>query len=247
MRRLIRRSGRSDSRQVVVWKAWIDAQPLDEAASLLDGSELARFDSCRPEVARTAIVSHAVLRTVLADALRRPPRDLRFVVGANGKPALADPTTGLHFSLAHTDDVCVVAVTRLGPVGVDVERVQPAIPDLEAIVHRWFAPEEAAAILRRSGDARPEAFLRCWTRKEAYLKATGTGLTTPLGHVAVAVDGPARVLREDTARGRFALGDLQLGDGHIGAVAMPVLRGRRRCVIREINFRWPVRCGAVKS
>ena len=109
------------------------------------------------------------------------------VPGPHGKPVLADSADELQFSSSSSDDCCLIAVTATSPVGVDVERVVPRTY-LERIAETRFAPAEAAAIGQLRGEAQLRAFYNCWTRKEAYLKATGAGLTQGLDRVIVSVD-----------------------------------------------------------
>ena len=102
---------------------------------------------------------------------------LRFATDPSGKPRLAEP--GPHFSVASSGDWSLIAVTSLGAIGIDIERVV-ALAELEGIVARRFAPAQAREILNQSGERRLQAFYHCWTRLEAHLKATGVGLACGL-------------------------------------------------------------------
>jgi 4'-phosphopantetheinyl transferase len=222
---VVRVVGRSAADRVGVWRADVSAVSIERAASLLPADELARFERCRPEVRRARIVTRAVLRVVLGEQLGRPPRSLRFGVGEHGKLALAEPGGSWRFSVAHSGDRCAVAVAHRREVGVDLEAVPGALPDLEAVARQRLAPEEAASILDRPEPERLVAFLRCWTRKEAFLKATGAGLTAPLDGFAVSVDErPALLRREDALR--WDLDDIDVGPGYVGAVAIASGAGR---------------------
>ena len=173
-------------------------------------------------VRQRRIVARAALRVVLSRLLDRPPASLRFAIGPNGKPVLEDPSAEeLHFNLSRSDDCCLIAATAVGPIGVDVERVAD-VAQLEAVVARRFAPAEATAILALRGERRLRAFFRCWTRKEAYLKASGSGLTSALDGVVGTVDddGPAIVSLEDDDKRAWSLSTVDPGPDLLGAVAV---------------------------
>jgi 4'-phosphopantetheinyl transferase len=103
---------------------------------------------------------------------------LEFVYSAKGKPSLggAFANCGLEFNLAHSGGLAVFAVARHGLVGVDVEQMR-AIPDLSTLSQRFFSPRECAEIEKLSGEEATKGFFKIWTRKEAWLKATGEGIT----------------------------------------------------------------------
>ena len=122
---------------------------------------------------RQHIVSRAALRIVLARWPRCPPDALQFVADPSGKPRLVGGAP--HFSVSHSGDWGLIAVTALGPVGVDIERCVP-ISELEAIAERVFAPAAARTVMSQRGKRRVQSFYREWTRMEAQLKASGEGL-----------------------------------------------------------------------
>ena len=150
---------------------------------LLSEDECARATSFKVEDARASfIVSRGVLRTILGDKLACAPEVIRFDEGEHGKPFLAGAhaQSGVEFNVSHSGDVFLYAVSQGRTVGVDVERQKEGL-DVEAIARRYFAPEEARRLLEQApSEERVSNFYRCWTRKEAYLKARGTGLTTKL-------------------------------------------------------------------
>ena len=141
------------------------------------------------------------------------------VPGPHGKPALADPAHELQFSSSSSDDCCLIAVTATSPIGVDVERVVPRTY-LERIAETRFAPEEADAIGQLRGQERLRAFYNCWTRKEAYLKATGAGLTQGLDRVIVSVDDerPAILSLDGDDPAAWSVVSLDPEPGFTGAV-----------------------------
>jgi 4'-phosphopantetheinyl transferase len=178
-----------------------------------------QVDLRQPDAGRRRLAARAALRSLLSTQLDRPPDSLTLVEGAHGKPALAG--AGLHFNLTRSGDCCLIVTSTRGPVGIDVEWVRP-VHGLERIVRHRFAPEEADAILRLDGERRLRAFFNCWTRKEAYLKATGVGLTAPLDAVTVTVDddSPAIVSIDGGSAANWTLAALDPGPDLIGAVVL---------------------------
>jgi 4'-phosphopantetheinyl transferase len=198
------------------------------SASLLTPDERTRGERGAPEVRRRRLVARAALRIALSRHLACTPASLRFVYGPQGKPALAgdDGVGQLHFNLSRSGDCCVIGVSAAGAIGVDVERTV-AIPRLEEIAARRFAPSEAAAIMALPGERRVRAFYNCWTRKEAYLKATGAGLTGGLDRVLMTVDErPAILALDDDDPGAWGLLALEAGTDLTGAVVARGARGR---------------------
>jgi phosphopantetheinyl transferase len=171
------------ARDVSVWRIDLrePAAVVECAADLLTFDERERADRGTAIVRRRRVLSRAALRIVLARCVGSAPAVLGFVTDPFGKPRLDGP--GPHFSVSRSGDWCLIAVTSLGPVGIDVEHTV-AFPELEGIVARRFAPTDARTILNQSGEQRLQAFYRCWTRTEAYLKASGVGLAGGLGAAA---------------------------------------------------------------
>lgn len=157
---------------VQVWRADLDSIPLAALADLLDDEERARAARFRFDQHRARfIVSHGVLRKILGRYLKADPAALRFRSSPRGKPYL-DPACDLQFNLSHSSGLGIYAVTFGRRVGVDIERIE-ARPDLLEVARRFFTPEEFALL---EPNRSLELFYRIWTRKEAWLKATGEGL-----------------------------------------------------------------------
>jgi 4'-phosphopantetheinyl transferase len=176
-------------------------------------------------------VSRALLRVLLGRYLRRDPSRLELRMGPQGKPALAGDAP-LSFNVSHSFGAALIAVRAGGEVGVDVEQVRPFENDL-GLAERFFCPTEWAA-LRALGEERREAFFHVWTRKEAYLKAGGLGLSGGLERVEVSVppDDPPRVLRidgDEAAARRWSLRALLPLPGYVGALAVEGHDYRLRC------------------
>jgi len=153
---------------------------------------------------RRFIVARARLRQLLGERLGVPPAALRFVYGAQGKPALAAKFagSGLRFNVSHSEDVAVYAFALDREVGIDVEAVRE-LPDADDIAARCFSRRENETYLKLGSRERSLGFFNCWTRKEAFIKALGEGLSHPLDRfdVSLAPGEPARILRVGGAPG----------------------------------------------
>ena len=214
--------------EVHVWRADLDADSdaLLRSCDTLSADEQARagrFYSL-PDRARY-IIARGSLRAILARYLATPARDLRFLSNAHGKPAL-EPRSGqadLRFNVSHSHQLALFALARGREVGIDVEYVVPSRAD-DRMATRFFAPQEVAALRALPETARTEAFFRCWTRKEAYLKARGQGLSLGLDSFTVSL-APCRTTDLLTIGGdspeaaRWSLRALAPGEGYIAAVA----------------------------
>jgi 4'-phosphopantetheinyl transferase len=219
--------------EVHVWRIPL-ARPEDELPRLADclaADERARaarfvFEAHR----RRFVVARSGLRAVLGRYLRRPAADVRFRYGTHGKPALAEEAGGLRFNLSHSADGALLGVTRGPDLGVDLEQVR-TMPDLESLARRFFAAGEVADLLAVAAPERGPAFFRCWTRKEAYIKAVGLGLACPLDRFRVSLEpgAGARLLEIDGSAAeaaRWALWEVVPWPGYVGCVALPE-HGRR--------------------
>lgn len=120
---------------------------------------------------RRYTVARGTLRRLLGERIGADPGAIVFRYGANGKPSIDAP---LHFNVSHSGELAFYAFSEDGPLGCDLEQVRP-LPDLAAIVSRWFAPAECELILHAAD--REDLFYRYWTLKEAVLKGLGTGIT----------------------------------------------------------------------
>lgn len=186
---------------VHVWRASIDlpAERFQQLARTLSEDERVRSEGFRFEDDRRRfVVGRGVLRNILGLYLAREPREVRFRYGPHGKPALFDATegvAGLNFNVSHAGQYALLAFTRDCQVGVDIERIRP-LYGLEEIIERHFTPHEKVVLRALSGRRKLEVFFAGWTGKEAYLKATGRGLTWPLESIDTGLHalGPERSL-----------------------------------------------------
>ena len=134
------------------------------------------------------IVARGLLRTILGRYLDMEPGQLRFCYGPHGKPALArDPgEDGLRFNLSHSHGLALFAVSRGRELGVDLEYIEAHLAD-DQIAERFFSPREVALLRDLPKDVQREAFFIFWTRKEAFIKATGKSLSLPLNQFEVSL------------------------------------------------------------
>jgi 4'-phosphopantetheinyl transferase len=198
-------------------------RPADEMASLhatLAEDERERAARFRFEIHRRRfIAARGLLRQALSEYLGIAPAEIRFSYGARGKPAIIG--SPLQFNVSHSEELAVYAFSLDMPLGVDVEHVR-RLEDLEGIAQRFFSPGEWALIEARPPEERIDAFFRCWTRKEAYIKATGDGLSYPLNEFDVSVNGPAKMLTiggNPAEASQWSMHDLALPEGYVGALA----------------------------
>jgi len=213
--------------EIHVWSVPLDP-PAERVAAhrrLLSDDEIRRADRFRfDRHRRRYAVGRGVLRTLLGRYLGTDAAAVAFRYGDNDKPYLADEAS-LWFNLSNSDELAVVAFGTSAELGVDVEALRP-MPDALAIAERFFSAAEREALAAVPAAERDRAFFRCWTRKEAYLKAAGTGITVRLDafDVTLAAGEPARMLAVDGHPERAAawrLHHLEPAPGYLGAVAAP--------------------------
>ncbi|WP_409329175.1 4'-phosphopantetheinyl transferase family protein [Trujillonella humicola] len=169
-----------------------DADEVAAAASVLSPGELARAERGTPEVRRRRVLLRAALRRAVAAELGTEPARVVLSTAPGGRPVV--PAAGVDVNCSASGSLGLVALARGRRVGVDVERLAPWSP--EVLDEGWLHPDEQAALLRLPAPARAAATTRAWTRKEAALKARGTGLrgnlratVTPVGAASGRVAG----------------------------------------------------------
>jgi 4'-phosphopantetheinyl transferase len=207
--------------EACVWRLPLDRSP-EEFLSLLEEDELARANRFYFEKDRKHfVVARGFLRVLLGRYLQANPKQLQFSYGAWGKPALAGEFRDslLRFNMSHSHGIALYAVTKSREIGVDVEHVRSDFAS-DSVARRFFSPFEVGVLCELPEDDRVAAFFRCWTRKEAYIKATGRGLSQPLDGFDVSL-GPAALLRnEDGAPERWTMIDVEVGPGYAGALVV---------------------------
>lgn len=187
-----------------VWRVGLAEQPADadlESLSEAEHQRARRFVFERDR--RRYLAAHCALRQLLARHTGLSRSELRFDEGPNGKPGLLG-WPHCEFNLSHADDVALVALGGKDPIGVDVEMLRP-IDDAADLAALHFTPAEQARWLAAPVSERDRLFLAAWTRKEACLKAIGTGLSLSAQAVDAGVDSQPRDLMVQTAEGPVAL------------------------------------------
>ncbi len=179
------------------------------------------------------VVGRGILRAILASYMPARPEDLVFGYGSKGKPYLKEHPD-LHFNLGHSGELAVYAVAG-DELGVDVERMK-AVEDWEKISKRFFSLRESNELAKLDPAQQMAGFFACWTRKEAYIKATGEGLAAGLNKFSVGVN-PSQVdgtidIDEDGQPRRWHYRDLKLGEQYAGAVVTRVAG----CGVRNFDF-----------
>lgn len=213
---------------VQVWGAWLDVtrEGVMRFQSTLSSQECERAARFVSERDRARFVAgRGFLREILGSSLGTEPQSVEFTYSAKGKPTLggAFARSGLQFNLAHSGGLGVFAVARHGVVGVDVEHIRP-IPDLRALIGRFLSARERARIEQWAGEEQVKGFFRIWTRKEAWLKANGEGLSDLLNTVEVVSpsgEGESCGAARDGLGGMpLCLHDLAPAPGYVGALAV---------------------------
>lgn len=228
--------------EVHVWRATLDQTPsqIQTLLHYLSEDEWARAERFYFEKDRAHfIVARGVLRAVLGSYLNRAPESLSFCYGSHGKPALAGKTDGdaIRFNVSHSHGVALYAIARGRDVGIDLERIRLDLAVAE-IAERFFSRWETATLRTLPTEAQHQAFFRCWTRKEAYIKARGEGLSLPLDEfdVSLAPREPAAVLRtrrDPSDASRWSLQELTPAAGFVAALAVEGHGWRLAC------WQWP--------
>jgi len=199
----------------------------DSDVAALTPPERDRAQRIRVEwVRRRFVAARAFLRERLSIEARVESAKLRLEEGPHGKPFLAEPRIDppLEFNLSHSAGIALVAICRGRPVGADVEHLR-SDADLEALARRFFSPQERESLLALPAEDRQRAFFACWTRKEAYIKALGLGLSIPLDRFDVRLDWQCEDAllcdRGDPgATSRWRITSIDLGPSVAAAVAV---------------------------
>jgi 4'-phosphopantetheinyl transferase len=222
--------------EVQLWRADLEAirSPESRWRGLLSADERVRADRFHFDRDRQRFVaSRALLRTILAAFLAADPATLNFSYSKTEKPFLAPAhdNSGIMFNVSHSGGIALYAFSRRREVGVDVEQVRQDL-DVEPIARRFFSAFEQRQLFALPEEERNEAFFRCWTRKEAYIKAVGEGLSIPLREFDVSLDVCLETLgtnallatRLDKAEaGEWMLQEVPAGVGYRAALCV---RGR---------------------
>ena len=219
------------SNEVHSWCARLDVSPETCARLCTTLTPGERDRSARFQLERDQqrfIVAHGVLRDLLGRYLQTQPDRISFVYNAFGKPDLSPEFgTRLKFNLSHSAGLALIAIATASDVGVDVEYIR-AQSDYADIARHFFSAAECDYLIAVPSHLYPEAFLSCWTKKEAYVKACGEGLAIPLNSFSVPLTSDPAHTPEDLyvaskdlvpAR-RWSLYTLRPAPGYAGALAI---------------------------
>jgi 4'-phosphopantetheinyl transferase len=217
---------------VHVWLIALDEAPwtLKECYAIMSQDEQERAAKFKFDQDRWRyVIAHTSLRRILSGYLGVRPSTLKFSTGPNGKPYLAlnPQALPIQFNLSHSNKVALLAVTLGREIGVDVEYVRQDFP-FDEIAARFFTAREVAAIRKLPEHLRPEAFYKCWTSKEAFLKAKGIGLSGKLDEVNVFLAGDRHVGVEGTIAG-WTLAEVKLNSDYMAAVVVSGSQCKVRC------------------
>ena len=228
--------------EIHVWRASLEEPPADERAWLETLSEDERLRAQRFHFERDRkrfVVGRGILRALLGRYLGGEPASVQFRYGDRGKPYLAGEMSEsrLCFNVSHSQGLALYAFARGREIGIDLEFAR-SLPDAENIALRFFSPSEKAAFRALAPNEKEAAFFKCWTRKEAYVKAVGDGLAFPLHQfdVSVSPGEPAKLL---TIKGcpeiaeRWFLEDLTPAPDYAAAVAVEGSGWQLNC------WQWP--------
>ncbi|MHB8383168.1 MAG: 4'-phosphopantetheinyl transferase family protein [Candidatus Binataceae bacterium] len=206
-----------------VWRASliISDDAMDPFETLLSKDErerAARFHFVRDR--RRFTVARAILRLIIGTYLRMRPATVRFSYGPNGKPRIEDACGGesLSFNLAHTGETVLYAFCRNHELGVDVEQIDRRV-EFRQIARQFFAPEEIKSIEMLPRDQQGRRFFEIWTRKEAYLKALGAGLSIPLNEFEVVSVERESHTADPKQRRDWTIQQFEPRIGYMGALA----------------------------
>jgi len=183
------------------------------------------------------VADHGSLRLLLSAYLETDPRKLSLVTNRYGKPRLESESCRLRFNMSHSGELTMIAVCLDAEIGIDVEAVRP-IPEWADIAVSQFSTGENQSIHAEAPAHRMEAFFRCWTRKEALIKAVGMGLSVPLDSftVSTSLAQPPALLHcswDTDAISRWSLMHLEPAPGYVGAVAV------ENSGWAALHFAWP--------
>jgi 4'-phosphopantetheinyl transferase len=212
---------------------------IQEMVQLLSDDEIARANRfVFPSYRAHYIAGRAQLRLILSRYLMQSPVDLAFEYNEFGKPFL-ESSDNIQFNISHSHELGLIAVTKQKLIGIDIERIRPDI-DYTQIAQQFFSPGEVRQLMELAEEMQIEAFYACWTRKEAFIKAWGMGLTIPLDQFEVSFTPnlPARLIHSGTdliEKKDWSLHELKPGTRYIAALAIQDQDPEIQC------WQWPLK------
>ncbi len=218
---------------VHLWRASLDCDRpvLSRLENTLSSDETARANRFVFSPDRNHFVAaRGILRELLGAYLMLPPAELKFRYGSYGKPALDTNASDsvLQFNLSHSDGLAFYAFSLGRRLGVDVEQIRPQLAG-EDIAKRYFAAREVAELLALPTDVRPQGFFLCWTRKEAYVKAHGAGLSLPLDRFTVSLTPGCAAELQAEDRDQWSIHSVEPAPGYVAAVVAEGKKWQSSC------------------
>jgi 4'-phosphopantetheinyl transferase len=217
------------SNEVHVWRAFIHKTNIQSETLLetLSSDELSRAKQYHFEKdQRRFIITRVLLRNILGHYLRAKPSELRFQYTSHGKPALTTDNVrdSLRFNLSHSGEIALYAITRNRKIGIDVEHIRDNF-DVRQIAQRFFSPEEIKSLDNIQEQKKPEVFFQYWTRKEAFIKATGKGVSFPMEQCDItSINGnvlsPVTLVGNNSEVPCWFAQDIFPGQGYVAAIAV---------------------------
>lgn len=227
------------AQEVHVWHASLNfpEDELTQFTTLLSDDEevrAKRFHFAKDRIRYTA--ARGILRKILSGYLHQDPKEIKFNYNSHGKPSCAD-NEAIQFNLSHSKNIALYAFARNLTLGIDIEYIDPDFK-ADAIAQRFFSASEANLLHQLTGKTKIKAFFNGWTRKEAFLKALGLGLSYSLKRVEVSMapDQPVKFLTIDDPQQNIDQWSLYSFDQIPKYAAALVVRGKNH-VIRNIEFR----------
>lgn len=211
--------------EVAIWHASLEqpAAVLAELQTVLSEEERTRAGRFHFQKHQNAFIAgRGILRLLLSGQTGIHPKDLQFKYTQHGKPFLAG--SDIHFNLSHSGGIVLYGLSPDRQVGIDIEQIRP-LKELEQIAKNHFSPEEYHQLSSVREDDRLAAFFRCWTRKEAFIKAIGEGISFPLQEFTVSLKAgyPAKLM---SVRGsventhRWSMHDVEVPEGYAAALVV---------------------------
>jgi len=225
-----------DGHRVEIWRFSLDVADakLRQFKALLSEDEIARAERFVQKAhGDNFVVARGRLREILCQYTGGEATAFKFEISETGKPSLTTPgevETPVHYNITHSGGAAAIALCKSAQVGIDIERVRPVH---EGLAQLYFAASEVAALDALSEPERLDAFFRCWTRKEAFVKATGEGIRRGLDSFVVSVEdgtgaGLISIDQDEAAAKAFLLRDFDAGPSMAGAVCVDMGRPDQR-------------------
>ncbi len=195
---------------------------LSAAKHILSDEEKRRADRFHFDIDHKRFsMTRTLLKIILGNCLSKPSQDIQFIFNKHGKPMLADSGNEIHFNVSHSGNLGMIAISNISKIGIDVEQFRNEMIT-ENIAKRFFSKLEVEEFLKLAEDEKLQGFFNCWTRKEAFIKAVGLGLSLPLNafDVTLKPNEPARLVAvryKNEIATNWTLTDIKLKNGYASA------------------------------